>query len=376
MTTTFISQLRRPASRSLTAAVMVCALTLSACGGSFLPPGTATSTPATTSTSGSVTTTDPPPGTTPPGTTTSDPTAEPGTPVSLQPLGDPDALRKENQESQGAGLDVTGVRLAAHDTFDRVVFDLAGTGSPGWVTEYNLAPVEQGSGFPIDYEGGVALDVHLLGLNKPVTAAGVEGVGGVVTEVLPGINHHGTSHFVIGLERETAFSVTLLTEPSRLVIDILHDPVPQQTHWMGSPTLAPKNRAADQQGHQMLTGMRFASHQDFDRVVLDLEGTGNPEWNTDFNPDPRGIGSGLPIYYQGDTTVEIRLTGVTPFDEDGNIVYPDLDRIPGAGGVVTEVIPGSPFEGQVLFFIGLEHQTPYSVTLLEQPTRIVIDLLH
>ncbi|HZK32359.1 MAG TPA: hypothetical protein VFC72_05560, partial [Corynebacterium sp.] len=291
-------------------------------------------------------------------------------------LGVPDAFQKENHDYQGEDREVTAVRLATHDTFDRVVFDLTGTESPGWSLSYNASPTQPGSNFPLDYQGNIALDVHIYGAQSTAGIATVAGVGGVVQEVIPGTSHRGTPHFVLGLEEKTAFSVTFLSEPSRLVIDILHDPVPQQTHWMGSPTLAPKYRAGDWQGHQMLTGMRFASHQDFDRVVLDFDGSGNPEWDIDFNSDPRGIGSGLPIDYEGETTVQLRLTGMTPFDEDGNIVYPNLDRIPGAGGVVTEVIPGSPFENEARFLIGVKYQTPYSVTLLEQPTRIVIDLLH
>lgn len=376
-----IPQLRRRPARSLAAAVFATALTLTACGNgdsagvsgdTTVPTGT-TAMETTTATA----TVSPPAGettnagaTTSPESLTTNPTNMPA-----QPLGEPDAGRKENWESQGAQLGVAGVRIGSHENFDRVVFDLSGSGEPGWVVEYDVAPVELASGFPIDYEGNVALSVNLLGLHTPLRVGGMPGVGGAVNEVLPDKNHHGTSQFIIGLDRETPFSVTPLQEPARLVIDILHQesaPVPQP---LGEPSREPKQQDSGAPHQQVITGVRTASHGNFDRVVFDLVGPGSPGWVTDFNAEPTQQASGAPIDYDGDTALEVTLTGVVPFTDDGPA--PELPAVtPAGGGVISEVVHGVTFEGQAQFVIGLEGTAPYSVSLLEDPQRVVVDVLH
>lgn len=58
---------------------------------------------------------------------------------------------------------------------------------------------------------------------QPLEVGDVAGVGGVVTEIIPDISHHGTAQFIIGLQNEAPFSVTLLDEPTRVVVDVLHE---------------------------------------------------------------------------------------------------------------------------------------------------------
>jgi len=59
------------------------------------------------------------------------------------------------------------VRTARQPGYDRVVFDLGGTGTPGWRVEYTTNPVYEGSGDPVTLEGTVFLQVILRGVGLP-----------------------------------------------------------------------------------------------------------------------------------------------------------------------------------------------------------------
>lgn len=371
---TRIPQLRRRPARSFAAAVFVTVLGLTACGDgdSSEAPGETTvpaeTTTATAAPSAGETTNAG--ATTTPESLTTNPTNMPA-----QPLGQPDPLRKENWEAAGSDLDVAGVRIGKHDAFDRVVFDLSGTGEPGWVVEYDVAPTELASGFPIAYDGNVALSVNLIGFNTPLWVGGMQGTGGVVNQVVPDKNHHGTSQFIIGLDQETPFSVTPLQEPPRLVVDILHEAAPPVPQPLGTPTREPKRQDSGAPHQQLITGVRLASHENFDRVVFDLVGSGSPGWITEFDAEPTHQTSAAPIDYEGSTALQVTLTGITPIAEDGS-TQPLPDAAPVEGRVITEVVNGSIFEGHAQFVIGLEVNSPYSVSLLEDPQRVVVDVLH
>lgn len=376
MKRTRIPQLRRRPARSLAAAVFVAAVALTACSegdSAGMATGEATA-PAETSTATATAT--PPAGETANAGATATPDSLTTNPINMpaQPLGQPDLFHKENWEAVGSDLDVAGVRIGKHENFDRVVFDLAGTGEPGWVVEYDAAPAELASGFPLAYEGNVALSVNLIGFNEPLRVGGMQGTGGVVNQVLPDKNHHGTSQFIIGLEQETPFSVTPLQEPPRLVIDILHEAQPPAPQPLGTPSREPKRQDSGAPHQQLITGVRLAGHEDFDRVVFDLVGSGSPGWITEFDENPTDQASAAPIEYAGSTALQVTLTGITPVAEDGS-TPPLPSPMPGEGGVITEVVNGSIFEGHAQFVIGLEADAPYSVSLLEDPQRVVVDVM-
>ena len=43
--------------------------------------------------------------------------------------------------------------------------------------------------------------------------------------------------------------------------------------------------------------------------------------------------------------------------------------------MVTEVVPVGTLEGRSQFVVGLEREVPYSVQVIDEPTRLVIDLV-
>jgi len=134
----------------------------------------------------------------------------------------------------GNGLGLTGVRTAQHPGYDRVVFDLGGTGTPGWRVEYTTDPRAEGSGDPVTLKGTVFLQVILRGLGLPfdtgvapfgdsttrVPGTGTKGMA----EIAPGGVFEGEQQAFIGLTgTKRPFRVFALANPARVVVDVRHD---------------------------------------------------------------------------------------------------------------------------------------------------------
>jgi len=123
--------------------------------------------------------------------------------------------------------------------------------------------------------------------------------------------------------------------------------------------------------------LRFGVQEGFDRVVLDLEGTGQPGWFSRYVDEPTADGSGAPVELAGEAYLQTAVKGVIYPTEAGAKEFVGPQRFqPDSAGVVEEVVYGSVFEGQVDVFIGLSSKQPFRVFLLENPTRIVIDIYH
>lgn len=163
-----------------------------------------------------------------PSSSSATPATESFSAAGLAPLGVADTKAKTQRQANGAELVVTGVRVGKHETFDRVVFDLQGTGEPGWFVEYTDNPAQQGSGNPIEFAGDTAINLNIdgtlmpfeLGLDDPQLGT-IKGTDQVVTEIISQGTFEGRSQFVIGIRgSERPFSVQVLQEPPRLVVDI------------------------------------------------------------------------------------------------------------------------------------------------------------
>lgn len=144
------------------------------------------------------------------------------------PLGEGDVALKTARPAAPSMLLVESVRVAGHEGFDRVVFDFAGDGEPGWFIDYTTSPKQQGSGNPVEFPGSVALNVNIdgtaypfeLGLEDP--RIGTVAGSGNITQVQAVGTFEGRSQFVIGLKEKLPYSVQVLEEPHRVVIDIRH----------------------------------------------------------------------------------------------------------------------------------------------------------
>jgi hypothetical protein len=147
------------------------------------------------------------------------------------PAGVPsDGLPKRGTPSNGAGVTVTGIRIGHQPGFDRVAYDLGGQGTPGWIVQYADRAVQDGSGKVLDVAGRSILEVQITGSAypfdsgvtpydgpDPATDPTAPGVAGVYRTAV----FEGTTQSFIGVNADRpAFSVSTLSNPTRLVIDI------------------------------------------------------------------------------------------------------------------------------------------------------------
>ncbi|MEU4807895.1 hypothetical protein AB0H20_01705 [Nocardia fluminea] len=141
-----------------------------------------------------------------------------------------DASPKSGAASAGAALTVTDIRIGRQPGFDRVVYELGGTGAPGWQVAYTDSAVQDGSGKSVDVTGRAILEVRILGSAypfdstvppfdgpDPVTDPGTPAITGVHKRLV----YEGVTQSFIGIDADQPpFSVTALADPPRLVVDI------------------------------------------------------------------------------------------------------------------------------------------------------------
>ena len=134
------------------------------------------------------------------------------------------------EASADAAVTVSDIRIGAHDGFDRVVFEVGGTGTPGWDVRYVDAASSQGSGDPVDVAGQAILQVTLTGVRYPYETgveeyAGPAVTGGgtsAVTEVVFDATFEGTSVAFVGTAAKNSFRVYALDDPTRVVLEVAH----------------------------------------------------------------------------------------------------------------------------------------------------------
>jgi hypothetical protein len=125
-----------------------------------------------------------------------------------------------------------------------------------------------------------------------------------------------------------------------------------------------------------VTEVRVGTHDGFDRVTFELDGDGTVGWSVGPEDEPTSQGSGEPIEVAGSTSLWVALEPLTyPTDPDAGLAAPDRVTAPDDALVLTEVVQDTLFEGIHTFAIGLEEAVPFAVERLEDPQRVVIDLV-
>ncbi|MCF6509530.1 hypothetical protein E9549_19315 [Blastococcus sp. MG754426] len=200
-------------------AVLASLVALSGCAGNG-DVGESSSTGAATS-SAPASAPSPEPGEEPGATTTSE------APVAA----DLDTGPETADPSADARVTVRDVRVGAHDGFDRVVFELDGTGTPGWDVRYVDQATEPGRGQEVQLAGDAVLQVQLTGAGYPYDT-GVEefaapgpvtGPGtSTVTEVAFAATFEGVTTSFVGTGTQAPFRVYLLEAPTRVVVEVSH----------------------------------------------------------------------------------------------------------------------------------------------------------
>lgn len=123
-----------------------------------------------------------------------------------------------------------------------------------------------------------------------------------------------------------------------------------------------------------LQDVRVGSHETYDRVVFEFSGDGLPGYRIQYTDKALQQASGHELAVSGNDILEVLIEG-TPMDR-----LPSNPDLISAGpyqlatGNVAGITNGGTFENQSQFFIGLDRQRSFEATVLESPTRLVIDV--
>jgi hypothetical protein len=125
----------------------------------------------------------------------------------------------------GAGI----VRVGRQAGFDRVVWEFTGTGTPTYRVRYVDVPTADGSGDPVAVSGDAFLEVVITtvgipeeGAARPADPTASALSGTVIAEanaIFGGFEGYGQS-FIGVRDRERPFKVSVLSGPTRLVVDV------------------------------------------------------------------------------------------------------------------------------------------------------------
>lgn len=123
-----------------------------------------------------------------------------------------------------------------------------------------------------------------------------------------------------------------------------------------------------------ISAIRIGSHDGFDRVVFELDAPGEPGWFAHYRTEVAAQGSGFPIEFTGDRSIELLINGLeTPY-EDPSREFSGEVTAAGTSAVTTVSYHGT-FEGQAQAVIGLSGpERPFTVYTLSNPSRVVVDI--
>ena len=122
------------------------------------------------------------------------------------------------------------IRIAAHENFDRVVFEFEGTALPGYHIEYIDKPVRQcGSGNAVQLKGDGWLEISFQPANahtdagEPTIASRVFSPNlSIIKELRSTCDFEAEVAWVAGVASPNKYRVIELTDPTRLAVDIKH----------------------------------------------------------------------------------------------------------------------------------------------------------
>ena len=128
----------------------------------------------------------------------------------------------------------------------------------------------------------------------------------------------------------------------------------------------------------LLTAVRVARNDGFDRIVFEFQGANLPKWSVGYAPGPFSADpSGEPLTVTGTDFLRVLMQGGSGVDLDtGTQTYTGPSTVPGNGAVhVTEVVREGDFEAQLSWIVGVDASQKFTVTTLTSPSRLVIDVV-
>jgi len=146
---------------------------------------------------------------------------------------------------------------------------------------------------------------------------------------------------------------------------------------LDEPSLDPVEQPAVAEAELLSTSVRIGMHEDYDRVVFDLEGDGAPGYSVSYVQSAVESGSGAVLDVDGDAVLRVVISGTRyPAEDEAYEGGPGLYAL-DAAEVVEEVRLAGTYEGLTQAFIGIDDaDTPFRVFTLSDPARVVVDVAH
>jgi len=127
-----------------------------------------------------------------------------------------------------------------------------------------------------------------------------------------------------------------------------------------------------------LVAVRIARQPGFDRLVFEFEGA-LPGYSVAYTGRPIMGTSGKEISVEGGAVLQVRMAHASGVDLTGATLrqtYAGPDRIRPAGTAgVAEAVRVEDFEAVLTWVVGVRSQTPFRVTPLTSPSRLVVDVI-
>ena len=125
-----------------------------------------------------------------------------------------------------------------------------------------------------------------------------------------------------------------------------------------------------------LTDVRFGDHGNFVRVVFDFIGSGTPMYDVGYASPPFvGGGSGEAVPVLGSAFLRIQVVPGALYDiNTGTLVYVGDTTIDPGMDPVVELQFVDDFEAYMTWVLGLTGQKPFTVEVMQDPLRLVIDV--
>ncbi len=126
----------------------------------------------------------------------------------------------------------------------------------------------------------------------------------------------------------------------------------------------------------VLTSIRVGRHATFDRVVFDLKGK-SAGYDVRYVRVVRADPSGRTINLHGNYFLRVRLTPTDAHDpRTGDSTYTGPSKFWVGFPQLREVAMAGDFEATVSVGLGVAHRNGFHVSVLQNPTRLVVDLRH
>jgi hypothetical protein len=125
----------------------------------------------------------------------------------------------------------------------------------------------------------------------------------------------------------------------------------------------------------LVTGVRYATHDTYDRVVVDLKGD-MPGYNVKWVDELVEDGSGKTIDVRGGAYLQVTIFPANAHTQDGKPTWGDDLVYPAKLGNLTDIVRTGDFEGHVGIGLVLARRAAFEVKEVDSPSRLIVDVAH